>query len=75
MTNDLKDKYLPTKLFFIHKKTIFIIFGDFNYFTDHFIIIIGRFYRSERIFLSIFNENRPKGPETVCRAINSLKNQ
>jgi hypothetical protein len=25
MTNDLKDKYLPSKLFFRHKKTIFII--------------------------------------------------
>jgi hypothetical protein len=49
-------------------------FGDFNYLTDHFLIIKDRFYRSERIFLSIFNENRPKGPKTVCRVVNSLKN-
>jgi hypothetical protein len=27
------------------------------------------------MFLLIFNENRPKGPETVFRVVNSLKNQ
>jgi hypothetical protein len=46
MKNDLKDKYLLSKLFFRHKKTILSFFRDFNYLTDRFLIIIGRYYQS-----------------------------
>jgi hypothetical protein len=68
MTNCLKGKYLLSKLFFRHKKTILSFFMDFNYLTDRFIIIIGRYYRSERIFFyRSLIKKRPKKPETVCR--------
>ncbi len=62
MTNDLKDKYLLSKLSFRHFKDHFYhLVVDFNCLTDRFIIIIGRFYRSLRIFVIDLNEIGQKG--------------